>query len=125
MFNVDDDFNIVLRQGDSGKLTIGGLDDYIGYTLYLSVYDADRNIIFEINKLVEGEDVELVFSPSNTNLLTVPAKKKTAIYYFGLKICLASDDFEDTLIIDGKGVDDLNKVVVYPLITEGTLNGND
>ena len=62
-------------------------------------------------------------SPSNTNLLEVPTKQKSLLYFYGIKISYEEDDYEDTLIVGDKKYSDKNKFEVLPLITEGTING--
>ena len=66
--------------------------------------------------------LQLFFVTANdSNKLTVPEGKKTERYYYGIKRC--KDNVEDTVIIGDKDVGDLNLLLVYPLITEGTENG--
>ena len=125
MFKVDEETgDAVCRQGDSGKLLIEGLPTDRAYKCYFSVYDTNRKIIFELEEDVTSEGTVIFnFSPSNTNLLEVPTKQKSLLYFYGIKICCEEDDYEDTLIIGSKTYKDLNQFVVYPLITEGTDNG--
>lgn len=125
MFIVDEETgDAVCRQGDSGKLLIEGLPTDRAYKCYFSVYDTNRKRIFELEEDVTSEGtVVFNLSPSNTNLLEVPTKQKSLLYFYGIKICCEEDDYEDTLTVGDKKYSDKNKLEVFPLITEGTING--
>lgn len=125
MFIVDEETgDAICRQGDSGKLLIEGLPTDRAYKCYFSIYDANRKRIFELEEDVTSEGtVVFNLSPSNTNLLEVPTKQKSLLYFYGIKISYEEDDYEDTLIVGDKKYSDKNKFEVFPLITEGTING--
>lgn len=112
--------DITTRQGDTWSITVHGIDD--GWKAYFSVYEKDtREIIFEIGASpVDGTTIFNV-SSANSNKLTVEDGKKTATYYWNIKRC--RDGVEDTVIVVGKDVSDVNKITVYPLTTEGDENG--
>lgn len=123
-FIVDDYGNITLVQGDSGQLTVNGLNTDKNYTLYLAIQDSKRNPIgSEIVVNSNGaESVIFVLSPELTNLLTVKRRDESAEYYYGIKVCDESTDFEDTLLISNSDIGDLNTITVYPKKVEGSLN---
>lgn len=123
-FVVDDNGNITLVQGDSGQLTVNGLNTDKNYTLYLAIQDSKRNPIgSEIVVNSNGaESVIFVLSPELTNLLTVKRRDESAEYYYGIKVCDESTDFEDTLLIGNSDIGDLNTITVYPKKVEGSLN---
>jgi hypothetical protein len=123
-FVVDDYANITLVQGDSGQLTVNGLNTDKNYTLYLAIQDSKRNPIgSEIVVNSNGaESVIFVLSPELTNLLTVKRRDESAEYYYGIKVCDESTDFEDTLLIGDSDIGDLNTITVYPKKVEGSLN---
>lgn len=123
-FVVDDYGNITLVQGDSGQLTVNGLNTDKNYTLYLAIQDSKRNPIgSEIVVNSNGaESVIFVLSPELTNLLTVKRRDESAEYYYGIKVCDESTDFEDTLLIGDSDIGDLNTITVYPKKVEGSLN---
>ena len=120
MFIIDDTTgNMTVRQGDSFDFTVEGVTD--DWQLYFSVYNANREILFEINKTpIEGV-TKFEITPAQSTLMTVPLDKKTEMYYYGLKRC--KNGIEDTLIVGDKSVSDLNKITVYPLTNEGAENG--
>lgn len=124
-FVVDDYGNITLVQGDSGQLQVSGLETDKDYTVYLAIQDSKRNPIgSEISVQANYADsVIFEFTPSLTNLLTVKPKEETAEYYYGIKVCKSSDNFEDTLLIGNSNIGDLNTITVYPKKVEGTVNG--
>lgn len=121
MFIIDDiTGNMTIRQGDSYDFTVEGVDD--SYDLYYSVYDVNRNILWEIKTKPVNEIATFNITPSYSTQMTVPVGRKTETYYYGLKRC--KDGYEDTLIVGDKNVGDLNKITVYPLIVEGDENGD-
>jgi hypothetical protein len=112
--------DMTTRQGDTFSFQVSGVSDE--WTLYFSVYKPNtREILFEIHTTpVEGVST-FDINTINSNLMTVPEGKKTEIYCYGIKRC--KDGIEDTVIVGDKDVGDLNKILVYPLITEGDENG--
>lgn len=120
MFIIDDiTGNMTLRQGDTYEFTVEGVTD--DWELYYSVYNANREILFEIHKTPVNGSTTFEITATQSNLMTVPVDRKTEIYYYGLKRCKGAQ--EDTLIVGDKNIGDLNKITVYPLTTEGIENG--
>ena len=124
-FSVDDDGNITLVQGDSGELKVSGLETDRSYTVYLAIQDSKRNPIGSEISVLSNQQPEVIFSftPSLTNLLTVKKGNEYEEYYYGIKACYASENFEDTLLIGNSSFGDLNTITVYPKKVEGTVNG--
>lgn len=121
MFMVNGDTgDIICRQGDSGEITFTDIPSNKAYTAYYSVYNSKRKIMFELSCVPFEGLATFYLTPENMDKLTVPVGDKTAIYYYGLKICLPSEHYEDTLVIGNKEINSLNKITVYPKITEGT-----
>lgn len=122
MFSVNGDTgDIICRQGDSGEVTFTGIPTSKPYKAYFSIYNSKRKILVELeNTPFEGVST-FVLNPEDMDKLEVPTGEKTATYYYGLKICLPSEHYEDTLVIGNKEINALNKIIVYPKITEGTL----
>lgn len=121
MFILNDETgDIITRQGDTWSLQVTGIDD--SWDAYFSVYRGDtRERLFEIHTNPVENVTTFNITAANSNLMTVPDGKKIAIYYYGIKRC--KDGEEDTVIVGNKDVADLNKITVYPLITEGEENG--
>lgn len=125
MFIIDEDTGtITLRQGDSAELTIENIPDDRAYRVFFSIYDSERKIVFELEETPEEGSVTFKLKPADTQLLTVPTNQKTSTYYWAVKRCYEPDNFEDTLLVGDKGVADVNKVVVYPLVAEGAENAS-
>lgn len=124
-FSVDDEGNITLIQGDSGELKVSGLETDKNYTVYLGIQDSKRNAIGNELSLQSGQhdEVTFVITPALTNLLTVKKNNEYETYYYGIKVCYSSDDFEDTLFIGDSTFGETRTMTVYPKIVEGTLNG--
>lgn len=121
MFIMDDvTGDMTVRQGDSFSFTITGITDE--WDVYFSVYKGtNREILFETSAKPVNEETVFNITPAESTKLTVPVGKKTELYYYGIKRC--KDGVEDTVIIGDKEIGALNKVTVYPLITEGAENG--
>lgn len=116
--------NITFRQGDSGDFTLGGIPTDKNYIAYWAGRDNKRNIILELSAVPdENGDVTFIFTPSDTNKFSVPSGMKKKIYYWDVKICCEEEGYEDTVVIGvNKTINDVNKLIVYPLTVEGTLN---
>lgn len=120
-FEVDDNGNMTIVQGDSGEITINGIPTNKNYKVYFATQDAERNPIG--NEIM----VESLYKPSvaikmtgnYTDLLTVPEDAKSAIYYFGVKICSEVDGIEDTLILGTTPFGGVNTITVYPRKVKG------
>lgn len=122
MYIVDEETgDMTIRQGDTYTFRVEGVSD--DYELYYSVYNANRDIVWEISTTPVDGVADFTVTPYYSNQLTVPKNKRTAIYYYGLKRC--KDGYEDTLIVGDKSINELNKITVYPLITEGTENAGE
>lgn len=121
MFLVDEETgDITLTQGDTGEYKVSGLPTDQAYTLYLAVQDTNRNPIG--NEISESlnlrSTVNLKFTKTLTDLLTVKKNEDYAEYKFGLKLCDRAGN-EDTLIIGNKQVGEDNIITVYPKKVEG------
>ena len=126
MLLIDENGTISLYQGDSGEITVTGLDDETNYTAYFAIQDEKRNPIGdELQVSVSNSNsVTFVLTPSFTDLLSVPVNKPYEIYYYGIKLCIDGTSTEDTLFISGGLYGDLNRIIVYPRKVKGTNNGN-
>ena len=121
MLVIDKDGTMFLYQGDSGEVTVGGLDSTKNYTVYLAIQDSKRNTIGqELQISVNNSDnVTFIMTSAFTDLLTVPLNKPFEIYYYGIKVCESDTEIEDTLFIADGTYGDLNRVVVYPRKVKG------
>lgn len=120
-FNIDENGNITLVQGDSGQLVVNGLPTDKEYTVYFAIQDENRKpigseISVEANKT---SSVVFVLLGSLTDLLPVKKGEDTATYYYGVKICTADGNTEDTLLLGNSKIGDLNTITVYPKKVEG------
>lgn len=124
MLVIDDDGTISLYQGDSGEITVNGLDENNAYTVYFAIQDSKRNKIGdEIQVSVNNSNTAtFILTPEFTELLTVPLKKPYEIYYYGIKVCVSDSSIEDTLFISNGTYGDLNRIIVYPRKVIGTSN---
>ena len=120
-FNIDENGNITLIQGDRGQLVVNGLPTDKEYTVYFAIQDENRKpiggeISVEANK---ASSVTFKLLGSFTDLLLVKKGEDTATYYYGVKICTADGNTEDTLLLGNSKIGDLNTITVYPKKVEG------
>lgn len=119
-FEIDNNGDITLIQGDSGELVINGLNTDRNYSVYLAIQDEKRKPIG--NEIMVNSNnqsfVRFIITSDLTDLLTVKNNEEYATYYYGVKVC---DDtgYEDTLIIGDTGMGDKNTITVYPKKVEG------
>ena len=120
-FSIDDNGNIELIQGDSGQLTITGLDTDKNYTVYFAIQDENRNTIGSeiFVSTAKSDTVTFEITPEITDLLTVDADEDSATYYYGIKVCYEDTGLEDTLLIGSSEIGDKNEIIVYPKKVEG------
>ena len=87
--------NIYMRQGDTGNITFTGLPKDKPYTVYLSVYNPDENIILkeiQAASFTQSTGVALfTFDEEFSNSLPV------GDWTYGLKIC-DTNGTEDTIL---------------------------
>lgn len=120
-FTIDENGNITLVQGDSGELAISGLPTDKNYTVYFAIQDENRNPIGgEISVNTNSQDSAVfVLTGALTDLLTVKKGDNTAQYFYGIKLCDADENVEDTLLLGNSIIGDKNTITVYPKKVEG------
>jgi len=118
---VDENGNLTMMQGDSGSVIVEGIDNSANYTVYLAIYDKNRNLIGSELSVQSHylDNVEFVLTGSFTDLLKVPKNKTAEIYFYGLKMCNPDTGYEDTLILGKSDIGELNTIIVYPKKVEG------
>lgn len=121
MFKIDDETgDMITRQGDSYSFRVTGIDD--SWDVYYSVYNLETyEILFEIHTKPINNITDINVEASDCDKLIVDDCEKSATYGWNIKRC--KDNVEDTVIVVGKDVNDINKITVLPKTTEGTLNG--
>lgn len=119
-FRIDENGNITIIQGDSGRVVISGLNTDQNYEVYLAIQDENRQFIGNQIKVESNSQPTVVFelTPALTDLLEVAVDEETHTYYYGVKTCTAGG-FEDTLPIGGSDMGDKNTITVYPKKVEG------
>lgn len=121
-YEVDENGNIVLTQGDSFELVLNGIPTDQNYKIYFAIQNADREpigkeIMVESNM---AESVVIKAVGDYTDLLTVEDGSKTATYYYGVKKCSEVDGTEDTLLLGNKKLGEVNTIKVFPRKVKGT-----
>lgn len=120
-FKIDKDGNISVIQGDSGLITIRGLNPNKNFTVYFAIQDKNRKPVGTELSVSSNNSSSVVIklTADYTDLLTVRKDEPFAIYYYGIKICDESTQREDTLIIASGDMGSLNTITVYPKKVEG------
>ena len=119
-FMIDNDGNITMIQGDTGRLVVNGLMTDQNYDVYFAIQDENRRPIGNELSVQSNSQPTVVFELSSnlTDLLKVGQDEETHEYYYGVKTCTA-DGFEDTLTIGSGDMCDRNTITVYPKKVEG------
>lgn len=110
-----------LDQGDSIEFFVNNLPTDQNYIVYFAVQDENRNQIGEEIPFESksSSTVTIKISGRFTDLLTVSEDSKNQRYYYGIKICSEDGSKEETLLIGGKKIGDLNIMTVYPRKAKG------
>lgn len=119
-FRIDENGNITIVQGDTGRLVINGLNTDKNYTVYFAIQDENRKPIGNEISVESNGRPTVVFELASqlTDLLKVQEDEETHTYYYGVKTCTA-EGFEDTLPIGSGDMGDKNTITVYPKKVEG------
>ena len=120
-FKIDNDGNISMYQGDSGLITIRGLNPNKNFTVYFAIQDKNRKPIGNELAVNSNNNSYVIFQLLGdfTDLLTVKKDEQFATYYYGIKICEENSQREDTLTIGTNEMGNLNTITVYPKKVEG------
>jgi len=120
-FKIDKDGNISMIQGDSGMITIRGLNPNKNLTVFFAIQDKNRKPVSSELSLSNNNNSYVVFylTGNYTDLLTVKKDEPCAIYYYGLKVCDEDTQREETLIVGSNELGSLNTITVYPKKVEG------
>ena len=120
-FKIDKNGNISMIQGDSGLITIRGLNPEKNFSVYFAIRDKNRQIVGNELTVSSNYSSSVVFTLTGdyTNQLTVKRNEPYAVYYYGIKICDSGDQRENTLVIGSGGIESQNTITVYPLKVEG------
>lgn len=119
-FRIDENGNITMVQGDTGRLIVNGLNTDQNYTVYFAIQDENRRPVGNEVNVESNMQSTVVFELASqlTDLLKVAEDEETHTYYYGVKTCTA-EGFEDTLSIGGSDMGDKNTITVYPKKVEG------
>ena len=119
-FRIDENGNITMVQGDTGRLVVNGLNTDQNYTVYFAIQDENRRPVGNEVNVESNMQPTVVFELASqlTDLLKVAEDEETHTYYYGVKTCTA-EGFEDTLSIGGSDMGDKNTIIVYPKKVEG------
>ncbi len=118
--SISKDGTISIHQGDSGKITISGLDTSKNYSVYFAVKNRKRETVGDeicVNSNFMSK-VTFFITSDFSDLLTVPLDEDYETYYYGIKLC-DNESEEDTLFVANADYGRMNYILVYPKIVEG------
>ncbi len=120
-FQIDKNGNISMFQGDSGLITIRGLNPNKNFTVYFAIQDKNRKPVGEELSVSNNNNDYVVFhlTGSYTDLLKVKKDEPCSVYYYGLKVCNEDEQREETLLVASEQIGGLNTITVYPKKVEG------
>ena len=120
-FKIDKNGNISMIQGDSGIITIRGLNPNKNFSVYFGIRDMNRQPVGNELVVSSNNSSYVVFNLTGgfTNQLSVKKNEPYAIYCYGIKICDAETQRENTLSIGSGNIDNQNTITVYPKKVEG------
>ncbi len=120
-FQVDENGDITLIQGDSGIFLVSGINTDKNYTVYFGVQDRNRRPVGTELFVNSNKSSEVVFHLTGdfTDLFKVEKNESFAIFYYGIKVCDPDTGLEDTLISENGVIGDMNTITVYPKKVEG------
>ena len=120
-FKIDKNGNISMIQGDSGLITIRGLNPNKNFTVYFAIQDKNRKPVGSELSVESNNESYVMFQLTGdyTDLLTVRKDESCAVYYYGLKICDSETQREDTLTVGSEEIGGVNTITVYPKKVEG------
>lgn len=118
--DIDEQGNITMYQGDTGVLVINGLNTDKDYIVSLAIQDENRKFIGNEITVNSGyqSSAPFYFASSLTDLLEVADDEEFKVYYYGVKVSTETGD-EDTMLIGGSKMGDMNTITVYPKKVEG------
>lgn len=120
-FKIDKNGNISMIQGDSGLITIRGLNPNKNFTVYFAVQDKNRKPVGSELSVESNNESYVIFQLTGdyTDMFTVKKDEPFAVYYYGLKICDTETQREETLIVGSEEIGGVNTITVYPKKVEG------
>ena len=120
-FKIDKNGNISMIQGDSGMITVRGLNPNKNVVVYFAIQNENRKPVGDELSVSSNYSSYVIFNLTGdyTDLLTVKKDEPYAIYYYGLKVCDSDLQKEDTLLIAFDEIGSLNTITVYPKKVEG------
>jgi hypothetical protein len=120
-YEIDNNGNITMVQGDSIEITVNGIPEDKNYQVYLGVMDSERKpvgnqIMMESNY---KPNVVLKLVGNFTNSFVVPDDQPSAKYKYAVKVCSVEDNTEDTVRIGSLEIGEFPVITVKPKGVEG------
>ena len=120
-YTINENGDISLIQGDSVTLVISGINTDKNYTVYFAVQDINRKPVGNEISVSTNYQSSVIFQLTGdfTDLLAVNKNEPFATYYYGIKVCDSTSQYENTLSLGNNNIGSLNTITVYPKKVEG------
>lgn len=118
--SMDDSGTISIFQGDTGSITVSGLNPDKNYYVYFAIRNENGELMGDELMVTSNNSPTVTFqlSASLTDSLAVPQGESYAIYYWGVKKNEIGSTEEDTLIPELGGQ---RTMIVYRKVVEGIV----
>lgn len=119
------DGSATMYQGDTGDVTIAGINTDYNWTVYFAIHDKNRNQVGE-EQYVQSDyqsTVKIFIPKELSDLLTVPHNQKKEVYTYGIKCCREENGkiIEDTVHVGSVNYDAQNTITVHPRKVQGVV----
>ena len=120
-YEIDDNGNITMVQGDSIEIALDGIPTDQNYQVYFAAQTEDRMPVGSeiVVDSLGNSSVVIKLEGNYTKQFTVEPERKSQKYYYGVKVCSVTDNIEDTLRIGDSVLGGVNTITVYPQKVEG------
>ena len=119
----DEDGNIITVKGDTLLFDVNNVPTDLDYAVCFRVYDENNNTILpEVFIPANYNSTVTVEVPPNvTDLITIPAGKKSRTLFYGLKACNFDNQIEHTLTVNGIDLEQETEITFMRKRVEGYM----
>lgn len=123
----DDEGNMTTYKGDTILFDVNNVPTDLNYTVYFGVYDDNGNSIIPEQSVIANYNSTVTFEvkPYVTDMVIIPAGKKSVTYRYGIKACNFENQVEHTQTVDGVDVGEETKITFVRKQVEGITSWGD
>ena len=120
MIKINENYNITLYQGDTGRIKFKGFPTDKNYKVCFSILNNKNKIISEVQEdSSKKESIIFKITQDISNKLIVAPNLRSQTYYYGIKLCDIEMKEEKTMNIGSCKFGEKNKIIVFPRKAEG------